>query len=369
MITENEEFLSKQIPTYLGNKRNLLNNIDEATSIVKKDLGKDKLKIIDCFSGSGIVSRFFKQHSSLIISNDIEDYSSMLSKCYLTNPDEINSELLEREINYINNRVNHQSGFFKGFIEEMYSPADDNSILLGERAFYTNENAKRIDRYRQLIEATSDEIKPLLLGPLLVKASIHTNTSGVFKGFYKNSQTGIGKFGGNGAHSLNRITKQIILEKPLLSNYSVPFKVMQEDALEAAKQVSNLDLDLAYLDPPYNQHPYGSNYFMLNLITNYSAPSSVSKVSGIPKDWKRSEYNTRSKSWESITSLVKELNAKYILISFSNEGFIELPSFQRFLENHGKVSVIQKEHPTFRGSRNLRNRNLTVIENMFLLKK
>ena len=25
-------------------------------------------------------------------------------------------------------------------------------------------------------------------------------------------------------------------------------------------------LDLVYLDPPYNQHPYGSNYFMLNTI-------------------------------------------------------------------------------------------------------
>ena len=31
-------------------------------------------------------------------------------------------------------------------------------------------------------------------------------------------------------------------------------------------------LDLVYLDPPYNQHPYGSNYFMLNLLVDYRAP-------------------------------------------------------------------------------------------------
>ena len=32
------------------------------------------------------------------------------------------------------------------------------------------------------------------------------------------------------------------------------------------------DLDLAYFDPPYNQHPYGSNYFMLNLLVHYRRP-------------------------------------------------------------------------------------------------
>ncbi|MDR0684304.1 MAG: DNA adenine methylase [Spirochaetaceae bacterium] len=36
---------------------------------------------------------------------------------------------------------------------------------------------------------------------------------------------------------------------------------------DSNKIINNIpEVDLAYLDPPYNQHPYGSNYFMLNLI-------------------------------------------------------------------------------------------------------
>jgi adenine-specific DNA-methyltransferase len=47
--------------------------------------------------------------------------------------------------------------------------------------------------------------------------------------------------------------------------------------------------DVAYFDPPYNQHPYGSNYFMLNLLVNYEKPGEISRVSGIPTSWTRAE--------------------------------------------------------------------------------
>ena len=52
-------------------------------------------------------------------------------------------------------------------------------------------------------------------------------------------------------------------------------------------------LDLLYLDPLYNQHPYGFNYFMLNLLCDYRRPERISRVSGIPRDWNRSPYNGR----------------------------------------------------------------------------
>ena len=75
MIIENSDFLTKQIITYLGNKRSLLDFIGTAVNKVKKDLKKDKLSSLDLFSGSGIVARFLKQHSNFLIANDLEPVS------------------------------------------------------------------------------------------------------------------------------------------------------------------------------------------------------------------------------------------------------------------------------------------------------
>ena len=52
---ENEMFLTSQIITYIGNKRSLLGFIGDAVAIVKKNLKKEKLDVVDIFSGSGIV--------------------------------------------------------------------------------------------------------------------------------------------------------------------------------------------------------------------------------------------------------------------------------------------------------------------------
>ena len=173
----------------------------------------------------------------------------------------------------------------------MYAPVDDQNIRKGERVFYTTRNAHYIDTARQLIETVSEPYKTLLLAPLLYEASVHNNTSGVFKGFYKNSKTGIGQYGGDGRNALKRIMSDIDLKLPVFSNYSCETIIMQKDANQLARELPMVDL--VYMDPPYNQHPYGSNYFMLNLINNYKKPEKVSQVSGIPLEWNKSQYNKK----------------------------------------------------------------------------
>jgi adenine-specific DNA-methyltransferase len=37
------------------------------------------------------------------------------------------------------------------------------------------------------------------------------------------------------------------------------------DAQHLANQMSGFEVDVAYLDPPYNQHAYSSNYHVLKL--------------------------------------------------------------------------------------------------------
>lgn len=154
---------------------------------------------------------------------------------------------------------------------------------------------------------------------------------------------------------------------PVLSRFNTDVEVLQDDANKTVRHLRNLDL--AYFDPPYNQHPYGSNYFMLNLLVHYQRPHRISKVSGIPVDWRRSDYNIRSRAPVCLRDLVHHVDAKFILISFNNEGFVPPEQMRCMLHEVGHVDIIEAPYNTFRGSRNLRNRSIHVTEQLFLVER
>lgn len=365
-VAEDPRYLTDQLITYIGNKRSLLSRIAKVVEHVKTRLGKDRLRLYDGFSGSGVVSRLFKAHASFLASNDLEDYAGSIARCYLRNRSSVDLARLQEAVADINAMV-EQNNLPPGFIEELYSPRDEDNIGPDERVFYTRENARRLDNYRRLLDRFDEDLKTLLLGPLLSKASVHANTAGVFKGFYKNRHTGIGCYGGTSNDALKRIKGRIMMEVPVLSRFECEVRVLQEDANRAVREVG--DLDLAYFDPPYNQHPYGSNYFMLNLLVHYRRPGDISKISGIPTDWRRSGYNVRSKAFPLMRDLVQHTDARFILISFNNEGFISPDEMTNLLHGMGRVELVEVPYNTFRGCRNLRNRQTHVTEQLFLVER
>jgi adenine-specific DNA-methyltransferase len=364
-VYEKKEYLTRQLITCIGNKRSLLGFIGNGVRKVQKRLNKNKLNMFDVFSGSGIVARYFKQFAGLLIVNDLEKYSALTNECYLSNEDDLDIPLLREYHRELTAKANN--GLSKGIIAGLYAPDDDREIKPHERAFYTTRNAMYIDTMRQLINAIPRESQKYFLAPLLSEASIHANTSGVFKGFYKNRETGIGQFGGEGHNALARITGDIQLPFPVFSNFNCDTIICNNDANEIIKTMP--EADIAYLDPPYNQHPYGSNYFMLNLILDYTYPQKTSKVSGIPKNWNRSVYNRERHALNALTHLVGNINAKYVLISFNSEGFINIEAMNTMLERAGKLEVLETNYNVFRGSRNLHNRAMHVKEYLFLLEK
>jgi len=364
--SEGPEYLSQQLITYIGSKRALLGQIGSAVERVKRRLGKSRLRIFDPFSGSGVVSRFLKAHASYLVSNDIEDYAAVTARCYLSNRSSVDLAAISRAVADLNARVATEP-FPPGFIEEMYAPRDEARITKEDRVFYTRNNARRLDNYRRLIDSVPCDMRDMLLGPLISEASIHANTAGVFKGFYKNRHTHIGQFGGSGRDALVRIMGEIRLEPPVLSNFECDYEVLQDDANAAAGRVKNLDL--AYIDPPYNQHPYGSNYFMLNLLVRYQRPTQVSPVSGIPTDWRRSGYNVRTKSLPLLREFLSTIDAPFLLVSFNNEGFIPPDKMRAMLSDIGSLDVFETQYNAFRGSRNFNHRSVHVTEQLFLVER
>ncbi len=364
---ENEAYLTQQLITYLGNKRSLLDFIGIGIQKVKERLGKSKIRSLDVFSGSGIVSRYLKKDSSFLIANDMENYSGIINSCYLSNRSIVPMEELREIHKNFSGILARDENLREGFIRELYSPKDMNDIQPGERCFFTPQNAAFLDTARQMIATLPEELQKFFLGPLFSQTSIHANTSGVFKGFYKDSSTRLGQFGGTKKDALTRILGRMELVFPVFSNFECTFQVTKGDANLMVETFD--EVDLAYLDPPYNQHPYGSNYFMLNLIAEYQKPSEVSLVSGIPDDWNRSEYNKRNKALETMADLVEKIRSRFLLISFNSEGFISRESMVKLLEKYGKVEILETRYNTFRGSRNLKARELHLSEYLFLVEK
>ncbi len=394
-IIENPDFLSTQIITYIGNKRALIGAIQEEFLRIKKEAGLSLCTMADLFSGSGIVARMMKAHASHLVVNDLEQYSYVINSCYLTNKSDFDEDGYTRLKSIIENECAKRK--IRGIISQNYAPADDNNITAEDRVFYTGENALLIDTYRALIDeivgCEPDEggilggaafsagsaqnqsqrrvtenaaMRNFFLAPLITEASIHTNTSGVFKGFYKD-KSGRGCFGGTGKNALSRILGRIELKKPVFSNFECPFEVLKRDAVKLSHELE--ETDVVYLDPPYNQHPYGSNYFMLNTILENRITAPVSKVSGIVSNWNHSVFNKKRTALDSLEEIVSSVRAHYVVISYNSEGFINYDEMVSMLKKYGEITIREILYNTFRGSRNLSNRNLHVSEYLFTIKK
>lgn len=108
---------------------------------------------------------------------------------------------------------------------------------------------------------------------------------------------------------------------------------------------------------------------MLNLIAAYAEPSEISPVSGIPVAWNRSAFNKRPSALAALERCVARVKARSVIISYNSEGFIKPDEMEEMLGRYGELSVMSTDYPTFRGCRNLRNRDKSVKEFLFLLEK
>ncbi|MFW6293993.1 MAG: DNA adenine methylase [Spirochaetota bacterium] len=359
-------YRTRQLITCLGNKRALAAPIKEAVVRVRERLGGRRLRVLDAFSGSGVVARHLKAHASRLVANDLEAFAAAASRAFLRNRSTVDEPALRACVAELNHLVATEP-LDPGFIAELYAPRDENRITASDRVFYTRENARRLDDYRRRLDGLDSQTRELLLGPLLSQASIRANTAGVFKGFYKDKRTGLGRFGGSGADALSRITGTIELEAPVLSGHECEVAVFQEDANALAGRLP--EIDLAYIDPPYNQHPYGSNYFMLNLLVSYERPGEISAVSGIPAGWTRSGYNSRGRASSLLQDLFERVPARFLLVSYNNEGFVSYEEMLAMLERVGRVEPLDIPYTVFRGSRNISSRPVRVIEHLFLVER
>ncbi len=363
-------YLSAQIIPYIGNKRRLLSLLMQAISSVLNERYYGK-RFADLFAGSGIVSRFANYLGFRVYANDWEQYAYILNYAYLmVKQSDLSSMFgccggIEGMLEYLNSLPNPYEE--DQYIARFFCPKDDrNPDYRKERLFYTRYNGLAIDKIRTEIERLypEDEVrknktryreKMLLLALLVQQAATHTNTSGVFKAFHKG-------FGGHTGDALHRILAQIALPYPVLIDSAQEHSVFREDAQRLVQSEPRMNefFDIVYLDPPYNQHQYGSNYHLLNTIALWDKPllrqpSALNEAgkAAIRTDWvnTRSDYCYREKGFKAFSRLLDCINARYIIISYSTEGIIPFDDLVTRCAERGRVALVTNEYVKYRGGR------------------
>lgn len=359
------EYLFHQLIPYLGNKRKLLPLIAQAVERTGTRAGT----FVDFFAGSGVVSRWAKQAGFRVIANDWEPYARIVNQCAV----QCNSAPPFAAFGGMPQAFDLLNGLppVVGYITSHLCPTDDHAPdPENERLFFTRANGMRIDAMRDEIRQweaegrlSADE-KVVLLASLIYAVSYVSNTSGVFKGFHHG-------WGGRTGTALYRILSRLHVCPPLLYDNGRDNQAAQVDAQTLAEQLrGNGSVDIAYLDPPYNQHPYGSNYHVLNTVALGDRPP-VSPVgsrggkSAIRTDWRterRSAYNHRASALAAYTRLLETLDARHILTSYSTDGTIFLPDLLNAAARHGRLECVWNPYKRYRVSAQRRSAKPLNIE-------
>ena len=210
-----EEYIHQPMFTYLGNKRKLLDFIEEQVNHVKKKLKKNKLVTMDGFTGSGVVARMLSTHSSELHTNDLELYADVSASCYVKQPSKAQQEKIAKHIERMN-ELAEKGPYVEGIMTKWYAPKSTDSPKAGEVCFFTHENARIVDTMRNYIEKKVEhELTDWLLGPLLINSMLRTNTMGHTQAFFKDAK-GVGTFHKTEAH-WTRVSEPIRVECPVWS--------------------------------------------------------------------------------------------------------------------------------------------------------
>ena len=343
------DYLKKQIITYMGNKRKLLHHIENVLIEIQGTMPHKGLVLGDGFSGSGVVSRLFKQHGSCVYSNDIAGYSRALNECFLSNVSKKDRQNIEKYVASANKYVDSKEDIGPHFVRVHWAPASSTSVKKGERAYFTHENGVRIDKYCYYIrEKVPEKYQCYLKAILLVECSIKNNTNGQFSAYYKKGD--VGHFGGKKETDLHRIMKPIVLVPPVLCTNTCSSVVDSLDIFDWIDLMKQREtkMDVVYYDPPYNKHPYNIYYFLLDIIDAFDVSIDVpDTLRGQPKNWVRSPFNSSVNAKDAFSRMIHETQSKYILVSYNNDGLISLQDMEKILQKKGNVSCVDIEHKTY----------------------
>ncbi len=327
---------------YIGSKLSLLDFIERS---IDEITGGDYFTVCDLFAGTGAVGKHFKRKGKQIIANDIQNYSYVLNRHYIGNHKPLKFTGLENEITELKlsqdkskTVCEYLSGLTgkSGFIYQNYCLGGSN-----ERQYFSDENGRLCDAVRERIDIwkdnkqiTNDEYY-FLLCSLLESVDKVANTASVYGAFLKSLKKSAQK-------QLRVAPAELIIN----DNEHTIFN-------DNANKVASLNYaDVLYLDPPYNHRQYATNYHILETIAKNDEPEIHGKTGLRDYATQKSQYSSRSQVKNAFADLINKAKAKYIFLSYNNEGLLSLEDIKKIMSSRGKYGYFTKEYHRFKADSN-----------------
>jgi adenine-specific DNA-methyltransferase len=112
--------------------------------------------------------------------------------------------------------------------------------------------------------------------------------------------------------------------------------------------------DVVYMDPPYNQHNYRGNYHIWETLCRWDQPEAYGKARkriDIKDKTCKSDFNFKKKAHVAMLNIIQAVKAKYIVVSFNNEGYISRDEMISMLQTRGNVEVSTHAYDRYVGAK------------------
>lgn len=337
---------------YIGSKLSLLEFLEES---INKVVDKNCNTFCDLFAGTGTVGTYFKRKGFKIIANDIQYYSYVLNRHYIGNHKELTFSKLSKKIPElksitIKNRKDFVCDYLsnlkgkRGFVYENYCLGGAKSKK-DKRQYFSDENGLRCDAIRQKIENWKKEnliFKDeyyFLLTSLVESIDKYANTASVYGAFLKKLK--------------KTAQNNLVLKSAELIINDQDHEVFNEDINKISKRIKG---DILYLDPPYNQRQYATNYHLLETIAKYDNPKIHGKTGLREYQNQKSLFCSKTQVKKAFKDLILKAKVKYIFLSYNNEGLMNIDDIKEIMSLRGKYGYFTKEYNRFKADKS-ENRN------------
>jgi adenine-specific DNA-methyltransferase len=324
---------------YTGSKREILPVLLELIKPLNVQT------VLDGFSGTTRVSQALKQAGYTVYANDVADWSRVFGECYLLNrkPASYYLPIIEH--------LNNLPGKYGWFSENYGGKPNGGSALQkdGRKRIWQLHNTKKLDAIREEIDKIAkDEIeKSILLTSLIIAMDKVDSSVGHQVSYLKKWAP--------------RAYKTMKMEVPRLIIDNKPHRVYQENIFDL---VQIIEADLAYYDPPYGSSNelmppsrvrYASYYHIWKTICLNDKPKLVGAAnrredvgdtisSSIFEELRKNERGQYIVI-EALEKLIKNTPAKYVVLSYNNNGRAAFNTIMEILKNfRKKFSAIEMDY-------------------------
>ena len=317
---------------YIGSKTNLLPFIGKSIETYTGSRLREISSFFDAFSGTGAVSSYLIENGCPIVKTNDNMYCSYILCSGNRNID------VSKYIKEMNNLKP-----VAGFVHDTYA---------NSRMYFTKENAMIIDAMRTYLENNKykfgKDVFNVLLRLLLYASSKVANISSTYGAYLKKYKT-------SSLKKLvieNQNNKRVMIDTVV--NYNLPI-------LDLAKSGA-IKGEVCYLDPPYNNRKYSSNYFVMECIAKYNKDPVSDGVTGVPlsEPIGSGDFCSKKSALNSFKILFENINTKYIFMSYSSDSLLSKPEIVNLLTSSGwkNLVIYSEDYKKFKSNKKVTDTNV-----------